>query len=121
MAHLEYPKHVYKGDGDERVSKQVQNAEQEALAADEGYEALPSAPQSEAQAQAAAAGIEYLEFPKHVYRGEGEARESIVVKNAEAEAAAAEQGYAALSSAPAADASDDDEKPKPESKSKRKK
>lgn len=125
MAHLEYPKHVYKGEGDDRVSKVVNDAEQEALAIEQGYAALPSAPRSEAQAQAAAAGVPFLEFPKHVYRGDGDDRESRIVKNAEDEAIAAEDGFAALS-APGSDASEGDEpdgnqSTKPAGKSKRKK
>jgi hypothetical protein len=97
MPRLEYPKHVYKGEDDERTSRVVKNAAEEAEAAEQGYEALPSAPEPpEAEQAAIEAQGAFLEYPKHVYRGEGEDRESIVVKDAEAEAAAEGQGYKAL-------------------------
>ncbi len=95
MAHLEYPKHVYKDGQIDQESAVVKNLEEERAAGLKGYVALPSAPQPEG-ADAVKAEPDYLEFPKHVYKGEGEARESIVVKNADEEAAAKAQGYLAL-------------------------
>ena len=107
MAYIEYPKHVYKDGQIDGESAVVKNLEEERAAGLKGYIALPSAPPLD-PAEAAKAEPTYLEFPKHVYKGEGEDRVSIVVKNADEEAAALEQGYAAIGAVaadePAADA-----------------
>lgn len=105
----EYPKFLPRLDADGKETDEgaivVQNAEEEAAALKAGHVARKSVQPAGLPSAPGAAPIEYLEFPKHVYQGEGEERISRVVKDAAEEAAAADEGFAALGG-PAADPAD---------------
>lgn len=115
---LEYPKFLpLKGAEGDEGGIVVHDAEEEAAAIAKGHVARESVQPAGIEAAPGAAPIEFLEYPKHVYRGEGEGQESIVVKNAEEEAAALEDGYRALdNSLIAPDEPADEEAAAPKSK-----
>lgn len=119
---LEYPKHVYPNGDIEQPSKIVKDADEEAAAAAEGYQAIAV---SHPEAAPAVGSVAHLDYPRHVYVGGDLDADSRLVRNADEEAAAAEEGYQRYSPAQAdapegaesADAGDE----KPKGRSRRKK
>lgn len=87
MPYLEYPKVVYRGEGDASESRLVLTREAEDAAALDGFAALPSVPPSDDAIDGAP--VEHLEYPKVLYKGD----EQRVVKDAEADAAAVTEGF----------------------------
>lgn len=116
---LEYPKFLpwVNDDGSENDERglTVHTAFEEADAVARGYAARPSA--AKGQQTVDVRPVMHLEFPKVVYKGDGDAQESRVVKDAAQEADAAFEGFAPLG-APVVDDAEpesaefDDDKPK---------
>lgn len=109
---IEYPKHVYLDGNVENESRHVGNAEQEALEAQNGFAAIPSVQPADG---AQPAGPAHLEFPKHLYKGDGDERETKRVENAEQEADERANGFVPFGESAFANASEPpaDAPPKP--------
>lgn len=105
---LEYPITLYKHRGtDNEVSKVAKTALEATELELAGWERLASALPADASGEAAPAPPDFLEFPKCLYRGEGDALESKVVKNADEQDAEIAAGWRLSVLADAAPAADD--------------
>jgi hypothetical protein len=115
MPFLEYPKRLFLRI-DKETSRVVLNADDEAQAIAEGFEAVPFTPISDAQRDAPV----FLEFPQVLYRGD----ETLTVKNAEARDLALSDGWRTTleepASVPAIEPAEPVAEPEPESKGKNK-
>lgn len=103
MPYLEYPKAVYLGGDVAHESRVVQNADEEARAAADGFEAMPANPPAE---PAQPGSPLHLPYPKIVYIDGDLGKESRRVENADEEVAAKADGFFAYVH-PSAQPSDD--------------
>lgn len=99
--YLEFPKAVYRDGDTARESRVVKNADEEADAALQGFQALPAHPPPEPMQ---VGSPEHLPYPKMLYRDGKADGETCVVPNAEKEAEKAAEGFYALGSGPSDDA-----------------
>jgi len=96
---IEYPKHVYKQQEDGTLDTEhpvtVRNADEEYAAAVKGYAPVKSVAPPEESVDAVRLSPDFLEFPKHVYKGDPDVKDPDlrVVKNEAEEEAANADGY----------------------------